>query len=331
MMNLVATNPKDLSNENLLQLCEHYGAQTKLWRQKFAGLLPEVSKRELYRKKGCQSIFEFAKKLAGMSEEQVRTVLRLERKFENKPVLQNLLIKGAVSANKLVRVAAVATTENQEFWAEQVKILSKDALETLVRDERIGKNQQDFGTFSSSKIEDKNGYNKAKNNHKSLPGQTFSQDLFDDVKLLEKFSPELKKKLQTMIEKGLDINKILLKLLEKRDQLIAGQKEQISREIRSSNEQIVQEILGQIFGGASRYIPAKIKKIIAEEQGNKCSILSCHHPAEVIHHTQRFALSQNHDPSYLAKLCKQHHQIAHSIDQKYQVARAGHLVVADTA
>lgn len=65
-----------------------------------------------------------------MSEKQVRTVLNLEKKLENKPVLQEMLITGEVSMHKLERVKSVVTVENQEFWATQVKILPNRALET---------------------------------------------------------------------------------------------------------------------------------------------------------------------------------------------------------
>lgn len=64
-----------LSDENLYKLCQQYGEQARVWRQKFAGLLPEVHRRKLYEKKGFSSIFEFAAKLAGMSEEKRNLLL----------------------------------------------------------------------------------------------------------------------------------------------------------------------------------------------------------------------------------------------------------------
>lgn len=81
-------------------------------------------------------LFLNLQKLAGLSEEQVRTVLNLEKKFDDKAMLKELLVNGEVSANKLVRIQSVATQENQEFWANQVRILPSRALETLVREEK---------------------------------------------------------------------------------------------------------------------------------------------------------------------------------------------------
>lgn len=125
-----------LSDKDLYCLCHKHGSDTLLARRKFEGLLPEVYKRKLYEKKGFSSIFHFAAVLAGLSEKQVRRVVNVERKLADKPALHSLLVNGEVSVNKLARVVSVATPENQETLANQAKLLSNRALETLVRDEK---------------------------------------------------------------------------------------------------------------------------------------------------------------------------------------------------
>jgi hypothetical protein len=60
-----------VSDEKLYALCKKYGENALYYRRKFIGLLPEVYKRKLYEKKKCGSIFEFAAKLCGVSEEHV--------------------------------------------------------------------------------------------------------------------------------------------------------------------------------------------------------------------------------------------------------------------
>lgn len=242
-------------------MAKRYGENARFWRQKFCGLLPEISRRELYKEKGFFSIYEFAAKLAGLSKDQVDIVLRLERKFEDKPILKSMLISGEASINKLARIASVATPENQEFWAEQIKILPKAAVETLLRD----------------------------SHPKSLPGQTCRLD------------PELAQRLFELQQKGIDINKLLGEFLDKRELEIAQEKEELSE-----------------ISANSRYIPVKIRRVLRKEHGSKCSIKTCHKPAVNIHHTQRFGLSNSHDPHYLAPLCKEHHIIAHSLDIKFQ-------------
>jgi len=166
-----------------------------VWRQKLLGLLPEVEKRRLYLAKGFSSVFEFASKLAGVSEEQVRRVLSLERRFVGTPVLKSLLESGVVSVNKLARVACIATRENEEELAQAVQLLPQSAIETLVRDE--------------------NGLSKAQMELKSVRAH--------DLKL----SDEVTGKLLELQEKGIDVNHLLTELLDKREQEIAEEKEAI--------------------------------------------------------------------------------------------------------
>ena len=126
-----------MTDKQLYILCKKYGAECLRWRRRFEGLLPEVNRRRLFEKKGFGSIFEFSARLAGLSKEQVKRVLNLDRLFENRPVLRRLLANGEVSASRLSRITAVATSENESYWAEQTRNLSFKALNTLVRDVKI--------------------------------------------------------------------------------------------------------------------------------------------------------------------------------------------------
>ena len=125
-----------MTDQELYEKARLYGQNALLWRQKFTGLLPEVNRRRLYERHGFGSIFEFAYKLAGLSEQHVKNALNLDESFSDKPILKALLEEGTVSIHKLARVQSVVTQENEEFWANQAQVLSKTAWETLVRDER---------------------------------------------------------------------------------------------------------------------------------------------------------------------------------------------------
>jgi hypothetical protein len=188
-----------MTDQELYRRAKLYGSNALLWRRKFLGLLPEIQRRKLYEKKGFNSIFEFAFKLAGVSEQQVRTVLNLEKRFKETPTLHSLLTSGEVSVNKLARVASIATPQNQEELSQALKVLPQSALETLVRDE--------------------NGLRKPQMELKSLRAQDL--DLSD----------ELTKRLLTLQAKGLDLNEILTELLDKREQEIAEEKERIAQNL----------------------------------------------------------------------------------------------------
>lgn len=274
-----------LSDKELYMLCKKYGENALHWRRKFIGLLPEVNRRRLYEKKGFSSIFEFAKKLCGLSEEQVRRVLNLEEKFKDMPKLHQALISGEVSTNKLARVASVATVENEEFWMEKAFQLPNRALETLVKD---------------VKIENQNDLFKPQNKDKSVHVHRLAE---------LNLAPDVLNELLEIQRKGIDVNQVLREFLEGRKREIAHEKEELAAEC------------GGTRPVPSRTIPIRIRRHLEKEYGSMCSINGCWRPAKVIHHTQRFALAQTHDPKYLAPLCHEHHAIAHSIDARVQVKR----------
>lgn len=382
-----------LSDDQLLRLCEKYGLQAKLWRQKFCGLLPEVCKRRLYEKKRFRSIFEFALILGGLSEHQVRLVLNLDKRFEEMPHLHELLAEGKVSVNKLARVVSVATVENEEFWANQCKNLSNRALEVLVNDEKKlmvnsgnnlpkidhenfelgfasrGRNSL-FGNFTAQQqnylggngfdiihqSKNLNGSPEPQIDYKSLHVQTFGiennshkeanfthrssaepEPYNVDVHikfmaLIPKLDQKIKMKILELSEKGIDVNSVLAVILDEREQDIEHRKNEIV-EGKIGLKNIVDTSESKTGGKdgksqtASRYIPVNTRRVLQLEHGTKCSIATCSKMAEQIHHSQRFGLMKNavpqaaHDPRYLAPLCKEHHQIAHSIDVKFGEVR----------
>ena len=368
-----------LTDENLYALCKTYGERARIWRQRFAGLLPEVFKRKLYEKKGFISIFEFSKKLAGLSEEQVRLVLNLEKRFETMPALKTLLTSGKVSVNKLSRIVSIATHKNEMFLATQVQVLSKNAVETLVRDEKFAEenkdgesteNAENFGNIIMD-FEYQNGSQKSFSDSKVVPGQmcfdtkneksneqNYPKIIFGNEKITDKktefetleISPEVRKKLLELQQKGLDINELLTDFLKKREQEISQRKEEISQELARREQEkqinswqdnsenstknppinsptnIPQTALPASDSAKhqksaplspSRHIPISIKRILYAEYGTKCSVKTCQKPSEQIHHTQRFSAVPSHDPRYLAPLCKAHHELMHCRDLDY--------------
>ena len=247
-----------MTDKELLETALMYGRHALEWRRKFIGLLPEINKRMLYKQKGCDSIREFANKFGGVSKEQLELTIKLEERFIPTPELHKLLVTGEVSINKLVRVASIATPENEKELSEVVQNLSQKAVETFVRDEK------------------------------------FTGMRAHELSLNE----EVTKRLSELQQKGIDINEIISAALNKRE------------------EEIAEEKAMPVEIAKSRPVPAKTKTLNKKEFGTKCSIPTCKKPSEVIHHTQTFAMSHSHNPNYLAPLCKEHHEIAHTINLK---------------
>ncbi|MFA4815245.1 MAG: hypothetical protein WC924_04425 [Candidatus Gracilibacteria bacterium] len=196
-----------MTDEELYEKALMYGRNALLWRQKFMGLLPEVQRRRLYEKKGFGSIFEFAFKLAGLSEEQVRRVLNLEKRFSNRPVLKKLLTEGEVSMYKLARVASIVTSQNEEALAQAVQALPQSAIETLVRDE--------------------NGLNGPQIELKSVRAHTLE------------LNNELTQRLLELQGKGIDVNEVLTELLDRREQEIEEEKLAIASDLKETHSRYI--------------------------------------------------------------------------------------------
>ena len=104
--------------------------------RKFVGLLPEVFKRELFKRRGYASIHEFAAKLAGMNFAMVDKILNLAQKIEDKPRLRAQFEDGTQGWSKIEAVAYIATPETDAFWAKKVEDMPKRALEIYVQEKR---------------------------------------------------------------------------------------------------------------------------------------------------------------------------------------------------
>lgn len=118
----------------LHQQFSEYGQNAREWTRKCILLLPEIDRRQIWRKKKFSSIYEYAAKMAGMSRYTVDEALRVLQKIADKPALLDLVREKGL--NRVKPIATLATTENQNFWAEKIQSMGKTALETYVKDYR---------------------------------------------------------------------------------------------------------------------------------------------------------------------------------------------------
>ncbi len=112
-----------------------YGRNAREWMRKCELLLPEIERRQIWRKKRFASIYEYAAKIAGMSKVRVDDSLRIYKKIEDKPSLLELAQRKGLQSVR--PVAVIATDETDEFWAEKAGSMSKLALQTYVHDYRL--------------------------------------------------------------------------------------------------------------------------------------------------------------------------------------------------
>jgi len=289
-------NFQNLSDKELYTICKKWGAAALDARRKFAGLLPEVSRREVVerekgkswlKKRGFSCVYEFAAKLAGMSRDQVDLVLRLEKRFVEKPVLRAVLVGGEVSANKLARVVSIVTSENQQDILGKVEALSSRALEVFVKDFK-NQNRPKASTNGEAKI-----------GAASLHVQTFKLDL--------ELDEDVKKELIEMKKKGTDVNQVLRVFLRERKEKLEQEKSEVAE--KQMREREDRAIIGM---PANRYIPVEVRRVVINEFGNRCCVPGCEKVAENLHHENGFAIDQSHNPRYLKPMCKGHHELAHA-------------------
>jgi len=311
-------NFRKMSDKELYSICKKWGAVVLEARRKFAGLLPEVYRREMaaqvkggswFRKRKFVCVYDFAARLAGMSRVQVDQVLRLDKRFVDKPVLREALVSGEVSANKLARVVSIATVENQREILGKVEALSKVALDIFVKDYKR----------ENEKLV---GLHEPKNEQTSMYGQTQNADI-GLTEAIAKTGPEqgaqvkpkmlpvsldedIAKELLEMQAKNIDVNGLLREFLrERKEKHERGKEEVAQKQVQEASDR------AEIGYPAKRYIPVEVRKIIHYEFGDKCSVAGCMKPAKNLHHEKGFARNRCHDPRYLKPLCKGHHELAH--------------------
>ncbi len=111
-----------------------YGRNAREWTRKCAVLLPKVEQHQIWRKRRCHSIYEYAAKVAGMSRSAVDQALWVLEKIKDKPELLKVVEEKGIQAVR--PIANLATQATAKFWAENAMITSKHGLEALAREYR---------------------------------------------------------------------------------------------------------------------------------------------------------------------------------------------------
>ncbi|PIQ77353.1 hypothetical protein COV82_04930 [Candidatus Peregrinibacteria bacterium CG11_big_fil_rev_8_21_14_0_20_46_8] len=303
----------DLTDSELYKKCQNYGLNARTWARKFAGLLPEVQRRQLYKKKGFHSIYEFAKQLGGLSEASINKVLNLGENFKDKPALKSLLENGKVGWSKLEKIASIASTINDANLAQKSLQLSTRALEIYVQ-----------------QIKKTSHVSNAKNN--SIIWQDCNQNGHSDKNLAPTYAPNhplnwnnlsfklhphierkmrlIKQQLEQECKQPLSWNEVMAKFAEQFESKQSNghtkqtEHKQIVETCKNCTQQ--EEDTKETHNITTRYIPAVVHAIINARSGGTCEFSNCNKPATIYHHTRRFALRKNHDPNFIVALCTGH-------------------------
>ncbi len=290
-----------LSDKDLYARCQEYGTHARVWRRRFAGLLPEVLRRDLHRRRGYGSIYEFAFKLGGMSSASVDKVLHLAERLVDKPVLRAQLLSGEQGWSKLEKVAYIATAETDKEWAGKVEVMTQASLEAYVQATR-------YLYTKDGNVEVQTPESEVEN--KKRAEQAWGTMNFSVSPEVEKRLRLLKYQLEKEKGKVLNFNEVLAALMEG-DTREAKMVIQVCPECAARKAEAVAQEDG-ILTQPRRHIPAAVRRFVEAKYQGFCAFPSCTHAATSLHHTRRFALDSRHDPNTIVPLCKNHERLVHS-------------------
>ena len=289
------------------------GMKLKL-KNKMLAILPEIYKSGIW-KKYAGSIVEYSGKYGDISKTTVVKRLRLEENLKDKPYLKAAIEK--VGVHKVAMVAKIATPATDKILTEHISNMSKLAVQSLSKELRAGQalpcgseQQISFGSFVGQT--------------QSLPCKAVTVTKKIE---LDEYSTFLFLKLKAKLGKNLSDKEFVKTILEEREKLefpeVKGRAaknfinetlpEKLKTPLEASNKSVVVQTLSEKTippGKIGRHIPANKKRKIIQQTNGKCSYPNCNSPYEVLHHTDRYSESKNHDS--VIPLCKIHHEFAHN-------------------
>ena len=128
--------------EKLHKRFKFCGQKSLEWRRECELMLPKIAEEKIWERKGFNSIYEYAAKLAGMGKSAVDTTLWVMRKIENMPELKQVVAEKGIG--RVRPVANVATQETEKFWAEKARQMSCNTVRVFVREKKRHEKAEDF-------------------------------------------------------------------------------------------------------------------------------------------------------------------------------------------
>lgn len=276
---------KDYNDDKLLDEAVLCGDNIRYLRIKFAGLLIEVNKRQLFKRVGFYSIFEFAAKYAGLSHNCVNEILRISTYVAFLPQLSGIFYQQGWS--KLRVIAHLATRETDSFWAEKLMSLPKAALEEYAREWKI-----------------KNGIMKRK-------------DLRSLVRISFKVKPEVEFKLRKIKQHLHKIRQLPVNFNDLIEYLLdcakhSGQIRKYNKALTSKHSDIKKRLKNSknFLPGEKINLNKDIDNEIFLNFDNRCSYFSCNKPNNLFNHNFCYSLHKKYLPDRIASFCENHARLA---------------------
>ena len=148
----VSRNPERAKDVEIIVSLKSMGKKIKTFRRRFVALLPEIEKRQLYKKLNYDSTANLAFCEADFSPGVVQKILRMARFLEPFATLKRLFEKSDIGWSKFATIAPVLTRDNASdfFWHLKNKT-AKSTLEEMARALREEKEARQ-GSVKKSKV-----------------------------------------------------------------------------------------------------------------------------------------------------------------------------------
>jgi hypothetical protein len=185
--------------------------------------------------------------------------------------------------------------ENEKFWAEKASTMSKPTLEAYAKAIREESQRPGSSEIFPEKVEIRMEIPRdLAEKLQKLKGQNGWEDLMKEFLKLreEKLAAELKEIEQKEIKKL-----IKKKNLNRNKKILENNRTTISK--------------NDLYKAKSHAPSNKIKKYVLRKTNHTCGFPGCKKPAENLHHTERFAITHQHNPEKIIPLCKAHHELVH--------------------
>lgn len=298
--------------QHLHQKFQCYGRNAREWMRKCIMMLPEIERERVWEKKGFGSLSEYAARLAGMSHKTVIDGLRIMQVVQHMPDIVQVIEKRGIA---IVRpVLTLLTSDNQKFWAEKMSMMSQHTLEMYIHELRSQRHAaQQYGQHVDPRAHD--------NLSIILPEKsTPTLDIFGERALSEEGNFPQQEAISIVGTRVEHQTRTVVAM--ELDSAIASQLQKLKGQDGDWNE-LMQEFLDlrtahlevqkpEPVETTSRHIPNKIQRHVIARTNGTCSFTDCTKPANTLHHTQRFALEQIHDPDRIEPLCTAHERIVHN-------------------
>ncbi len=296
-----------------------YGKNAREWMRKCIMMLPAIDRERVWEKKKFGSLSEYTSKLASMSHKTTIDGLRIMQTVEHMPDIMQIIEKRGI--NIIRPILLLLTSDNQKSWSEKIKTMSQHTLEMYVHELKI---QQDPSIMKLSsrnnmvadKVPELDIFGERALSETIYIPQQQAIEMADSAELSEsktsdlvpasikkifaiELEPQLIEQLEKLNGKDGDWNQLIKELLQTRGTTLAQEEQQIQEQ----NPSAIQ--------ATSRHIPAEIQRYILKRSRGICEFKGCVKKYIILHHTQRFALEQVHDPSQIVALCTAHERLTH--------------------